>query len=435
MKRKVLSVIISMVLVLTFILPISVFAEKVGGDCGDGVTWSLDEGVLTVSGNGKMDDFATYEEVPWYGLDHSIKSIVLENGITHVGGKAFSSIGYPDMIIPESVTTIGENAFSCNPPLSNIYIPEGVTEIGDYAFQSISTLCELHLPESVQTIGEGAFRHCVSLAHITLPSKITRIEGLLFNECSTLKSVTIPESVTYIGRGAFYDCGELTDIYYTGTKEQWDAIYVEPQGDHIYDNDALKNVTVHYEFNGVISNYDDVDPYEWYTPAVDFVRVRRLMKGISETHFDPNAPMTRGMLATVLYRLEGSPEATAETPFLDLTDEWYMDAVSWAYENGIVYGKSETCFDPNGILTREQLAVMFHRYWLFRGHENVSAGLYEFSDESTISGWALTSFKWAYAHVLIQGIPKGDGKILDPHGKATRAQVATILMRFCKAHL
>jgi hypothetical protein len=139
--------------------------------------------------------------------------------------------------------------------------------------------------------------------------------------------------------------------------------------------------------------------------------------------------MTRAMLVTVLWRLEGSPKTYSYASFEDVgRNEWYTEAVAWASANGIVNGFSETEFAPNVSITREQMAAMLYRYAAFKGLEvNARADLSIYADADQISDYAKDAMSWAVAYGFIQGMT---ANTLAPQGTATRAQVATILMRF-----
>ena len=150
--------------------------------------------------------------------------------------------------------------------------------------------------------------------------------------------------------------------------------------------------------------------------------------GVSDTAFSPNSTLTRSMLVTILHRLEGTPAASGNS-FADVASgTWYTDAVSWAAANGIVTGYSDTQFGPDDSITREQLAAILYRYAAYKGMDtSATADLANFPDSGSVSTWAGDSVKWAVSFGLISG--KDDGR-LDPLGTATRAEVATILMRF-----
>ena len=166
----------------------------------------------------------------------------------------------------------------------------------------------------------------------------------------------------------------------------------------------------------------------WAADAIDFASSRELFNGTSATAFSPNEEMTRGMLVTVLHRMEDEAETAAENAFADIPDNtWYADAVVWASENGIVNGVAEGQFDPNANVTREQLAAMMYRYADFLGMDTAASGsLSRFHDGSQVSSWASDAMKWAVGNGLISG---KSSTILDPKGNATRAEVATILQR------
>ncbi len=170
----------------------------------------------------------------------------------------------------------------------------------------------------------------------------------------------------------------------------------------------------------------------WAHVGIDFVLKSGLFYGTSDTTFSPDGAMTRAMLVTVLYRLEGQPKVTAKNPFSDVADgRWYTDAVVWAAENKIVNGVGEGKFDPDGEITREQMAAILYRYSEFKGVTPTEGEFAaEYPDAGKVSKYALAAMRWANAEKLINGTQRGSTVYLDPQGSATRAQVAAILMRF-----
>lgn len=177
------------------------------------------------------------------------------------------------------------------------------------------------------------------------------------------------------------------------------------------------------------ARYIDVDQSQWYHEAVDFAIENGLFVGTSDTTFEPNTAMSRAMLVTVLWRLEGNPAVSAAGSFADVAgNAWYANAVAWASANKIVSGYGNGLFGPNDNITREQMAAVLRGYAEFKGYDVAAAdNLTAFSDAGDVSAWALTSMKWAVAEKLIGGMT---ATTLAPRGNATRAQVATILMRF-----
>ena len=176
-------------------------------------------------------------------------------------------------------------------------------------------------------------------------------------------------------------------------------------------------------------SYNDVKAGDWYANAVNYVTLTGLMNGTGDG-FSPNLAINRGMMVTVLYRMAGSPEVTAENPFTDVpADTWYTDAVIWASENGITAGTSETTFSPTNSLTREQLATFFYRFDDFENPDpiEITGDLTGFTDAGQVASYATDAMKWAIGEGLISGTTE---TTLSPKATATRAQVATILMRY-----
>ncbi len=171
--------------------------------------------------------------------------------------------------------------------------------------------------------------------------------------------------------------------------------------------------------------FDDVQPTAWEADAVAFASARELFSGTSETTFSPTQPMSRGMLATVLYRLEGSPDQDAPASYGDVSsDAWYADGVAWATENGIANGYGDGQFGPNNNVTREQFAVML---WNYAGRPSASGQTLDFTDADQASGYALEALCWAVENGILNGY--GNGKLI-PGGMATRAQAAQMLKNF-----
>ena len=175
--------------------------------------------------------------------------------------------------------------------------------------------------------------------------------------------------------------------------------------------------------------FTDVKEGDWFYEEVLYAYENGLMNGVGDNRFAPNSATTRGMLVTILYRLEGEPAVTGEADFDDVGDTWYTDAVIWAAANDIVNGIGDNQFGPENTLTREQLVTMLYRYAQNKGYDvTASADLSGYPDAGQIQSWAQEAMTWAVAEGIVEGM---DGN-LNPAGSATRAQIATILMRFCE---
>ena len=256
--------------------------------CGEDLTWSLDKssGVLTISGTGKMYEYSS-NTTPWYNDCSTVKSVVLSDGVTSIGGSAFfGCTNLTSIVIPDSVTSIGTSAFSDCTGLTSITIPSGVTSIEqfvfsdctslisitipnrvtrirrgafsdctgltsitisdsvtsieDFAFSGCTGLVSITIPGSVKSIGNSPFSGCTSLSEIILEKGITKIDSGIFRNCTGLTSITIPDSVTSISEAAFSGCSNLKDIYYTGSPSQWKQISIGSN------NNEFRRATVHY---------------------------------------------------------------------------------------------------------------------------------------------------------------------------------------------
>ena len=245
--KKVLSFVLVVLLVvsiiptglLSFIVKAETSTSGITGDC----SWSLEDGVLTISGTGVMQDYGlTYDShnlwhslVPW-GWRTLITDVIIENGVTSIGENAFyrcerlTSITIPDSItyigdgafygcsgltcisLPDGVTNIGRGVFSGCSGLTSISLPDGVTNIGSIAFSGCSGLTSITIPDSVTSIGYEAFEDCALLTNINIPNSVTSIDNSTFSGCTSLTSISLPDSVTNIGGRAFFGCRGLTSI-------------------------------------------------------------------------------------------------------------------------------------------------------------------------------------------------------------------------------
>ena len=185
----------------------------------------------------------------------------------------------------------------------------------------------------------------------------------------------------------------------------------------------------------VTQMFTDVEK-NWAYPGIQYCVTHGIMGGMGDGTFAPTGTTTRAQIVQILYNLEGTPAVSGTTPFTDLTANWYKPAILWAYQNNVVAGKSPTTFDPEGPVTREQIAVILTQYMfhvLKMERTWTPADLSMFPDGAQVSGWAKEAMQDAVALGLINGTKASDGLVyLDPQGSAARQQVATILMNFCQ---
>lgn len=226
-----------------------VHAQTAEGTYGDNIKWHFDEatGTLTISGTGVAKGLSedSVEAYAPYRLD--IRHIVIEDGFTEIAKSAFDHFFYLESIwIGDTIKIIGDGAFSNNFNAKRLHLGNGVTTIGVDAFGTMQKLEALVLPPSVQSIGGEAFA-LSGISQLTIPDGITVINGGTFRASENLSRVTIPASVAEIKYAAFRDCDKLTDVYFTGTQAQWEAINI----DYTVDgkggsNTALLDATIHY---------------------------------------------------------------------------------------------------------------------------------------------------------------------------------------------
>ena len=179
--------------------------------------------------------------------------------------------------------------------------------------------------------------------------------------------------------------------------------------------------------------FTDVSEKDWFYGDVMFVYENGLMLGTSKTLFSPHGTATRGMMATILWRMEGSPAPKGKNSFTDVVaGKWYADAITWAAENGIFAGYGKDKFGPDDPITREQLAAIFYRYADYKGYDlTVKGNLDKFKDADKITDYAKTAMQWAVGSGLVKG---KSGNLLDPQGTATRAEIAAMLHRFIEKY-
>lgn len=174
----------------------------------------------------------------------------------------------------------------------------------------------------------------------------------------------------------------------------------------------------------------DVEESDWFYKSVRYCHENNLVRGTTANTYSPDLSTSRAMIVSILWRLDGSPDAGAVT-FSDVpADQYYADAVTWAASEGIVSGYSEDIFAPEQAITREQLASILYRYTEYHTWDLTSSDVLDtFTDAHAVSAYAKDALSWAASHGVISGM---EDNLLTPQGEATRAQVAAILMNFCE---
>ena len=391
-------------------------------------------------------------------------SYVIPDGVTSINDAAFvNCTSLTSVTIPDGVTNIGYEVFAGCTSLANMVLPNGVTRIGAEAFEWCTSMKNITIPDGVMSIGYDAFLNCKSLTNVYFTGteeawngitidggndalKNAKIHCNYVSHTHSYKDVVTAPTCTEKGYTTHTcACGDsYVDTYVDALGHAWDngKVTKEPTetetgvktftctrcGETKTESIPVVSVDVTQMFTDVTKN--------WAYPGIQYCATHGIMGGMGDGTFAPTGTTTRAQIVQILYNLEGTPAVSGTTPFTDLTANWYKPAILWAYQNNVVAGKSPTTFDPEGPVTREQIAVILTQYMfhvLKMERTWTPADLSAFPDGANVSSWAKEAMQDAVALGLINGTKAPDGLVyLDPQGSAARQQVATILMNFCQ---
>ena len=406
----------------------------------------------------------TTETIPVSGDDDSINVTVKVSGDT----ATITSADMDKVLETEDVGTVTIDVSALKEDVSEIVIPSAMVEkIADAVADEESNAVglEIKLPIGTVTFDADAV---ATIAEQTDGKDLSlNLEDVKVTELSTEQQEAVKELDVEIVLDAYLtsngerisDFGggkatvsvpyELKDgqiaqglvVWYVaddGAKTQIPATYdgknivftVSHFSNYVVAYDAEKATACPQDDTCPMSAFTDLNPALWYHDGIHYCLENGMMNGVGNNQFNPGGTTSRGMIVTILYRLENEPEVTSENPFDDVeADKWYTDAVIWAAENKIVDGYGNGKFGPNDDITREQLAAILYRYAQFKGID-VSVGedtnILSFPDATEVSGWATASVQWAVGSGIING---KDGKLV-PKGDASRAEAATMIQRF-----
>ena len=360
----------------------------------------------------------------------ALRSITVPEGVTAIGERAFSGCKNLSAVsLPDTVTSIGEYAFSDCTSLASVVLPKGLEGLSIALFNGCTALTSVSVPSSVRNVGKSAFGDCSSLARLVLPEGVYSIEDWAFNGCKSLTQLSLPDSVKVISADAFYGCDNVVFYVNAGSYSQVFASannrpFVVGTLEDNQDDNGLNYAETPFT--------DDKDSsLSWARPYIRWAYAMGYMGSTSTTAqlFSPTMNVSRGQLVTMLYNMEGRPEAGSST-FTDLTMNYYRAPIAWAQANNIVSGVGGTLFAPEQSITREAFATMLYNYARYKGLDLSAAGdMSQFRDTDQISRYAGTAMSWAVGSGIISG--KGNA-LLDPKGGATRAEAAVMLQKFSK---
>ena len=382
--------------------------------------------------------------------------------------------------IPKSVTGIGDFGLAGN-GLTAITLPDGLQSLGRGAFDSCASLTNTTLPAAITAVPGKCFADCTKLLNVkyagtvtTAPTETTPgVRTFTCTVCSQTRTETIPATVAYDyqftknvaptctdGGYDLYTCSgcgaterrNLTDA--AGHKWDGGTVTTAPTettpGVRTYTctvcgqtrTEAIPATGASTCTGGPscpsYGLHDVAGPDYWAHKGIDYCVRNRLMSGVGAGTFSPDTACTRAQIVKILYNLSGNQTDYSYyyLPFTDVAPgAWYYNAVAWAYCNDVTSGTSATTFTPNAAITRQQLVTFLYRYTVkyapeFTGN---AAPISAFPDAGSVANWAYAAMSWAVGNGLIKGNGHDNGlDYLDPNGSATRAQTATIIMRYCQ---
>ena len=428
----------------------------------------------------------------------SLTSVTIPGSVTRIGVGAFASCtSLTSVTIPDSVTRIGKQAFDYCTSLTDVYYAGSEAQWKAISISSAGNndllTANIHYNYGSHTHSykdvvtaptcteKGYTTHTCAcgksyvdtytdaLGHAWDSGKVTKeptetetgVKIFTCTRCGETKTETIPKLTHEHSYDAVVTAPTCTAKGYTTHTCACGDSYVDAYTDalgHAWDEGKVTKAATETESGvktftctrcgetktevipatGVVDvteMFTDVS-HSWADDGIRYCVTHQLMSGIGNNLFGPKLTTTRAQIVQILYNLEGEPEVSGTTPFTDLTQDWYQDAILWAYQTGVVAGTGDgTTFEPDRPVTREQIAVILMEYMtrvLKLERTWTPADLSAFPDAGSVSDWAKDAMADAVGLGLISGASNGGQTLLEPQGSATREQVATILMEFCR---
>ena len=410
----------------------------------------------------------------------ALTNVKLSNTFVEPGDYVFEGCtSLKKVNLPIKLKEIGSEMFKDCTSLTTVNIPDTVETVRNSAFENCTSLTSINLPVRNLYGGwsSGAFLNCKKLKTVYFNKKIQEIDEDVFREvpASTLTiygyAGTAAKSYANTNGFKYIECTPVSSIKITGSnsvvmtksitlnatvspttaynkKVKWTCsdekiatvdyysgvVTGKKPGQVVIKAQAIDGTGVNATYTVKVKASDlpfvDVMMTDWFYDAVKYNYQKGLIAGMDSTHFEPYKKLSRGMLVTILWRMEGSPKYNTKK-FKDVTAEfWYYYAVNWAASKGIVNGYSNGKFGPNDNVTREQLASILMNYARYKG-KNISAraNTSKFTDFNKTESYFKNAVSWCVAKEIISG--KSNGTKIDPKGKATRAEAAAMLKTFC----
>ena len=423
MKKRFLSMLLAVLMVLT-LLPTAAFADgELSGKCGENVTWKLEGDTLTISGTGPMEDYYSHNPAPWRTYSDSVVKIVVEEGVTSTGVGAFLEMSNVTSVsLPQSLESIYSSFGHCT-SLTAIDIPDGVSVIDSTAFLECTSLKTVKLPNGNTSIAEFAFSGCTALESIVIPEGMTEIANYVFERCTSLKEIYLPQSLCELCTSAFNYCKSLESIYYGGSIRQW------REQVKISYRDMDQESYAHGYGQAVIYIGDESDPFkdvkkgDPFYDEIFWAYGNSIINGDDTGNYNPNDGITRAQIVMILWNATGNEEAYKPSGFADVKDgAWYAKAVAWAVENGITNG-TDLGFEPDRVCTRAEIVTFLHR----ANNKPAPAAAASFTDLT--QDWYKDAVAWAVENGITKGV---GGNRFAPNDTCTRGQAAAFIYRLAQ---
>lgn len=391
----------------------------------------------------------------------SLRTITLPSNLTNIANAAFRGCtNLSNISIPDSVTEVSQAAFVDCKSLTSISFPCGVRKIQDSIFDDdapfygCSNLRTVYFTKTIQEIGDNSFAG-ITPSNLTFygysgtaAKTLANEKGYRWVECTPVSSISISgastvnygKSITLTGSVSPSNAynknlkwtssnNSIATVSSTGvvTGKGVGTVTIKAISRDGTAVSASKTITVK---SGV--PFNDIKVSAWYFDALTYMYSNRYISGTTSTTFSPNMNLSRGMLVTILWNMEGRPNVSGANKFSDVTNvnAWYYKAIIWASQNRVVNGYKDGTFMPNKDITREETAAILMNYSKYKGKYNTTklADLGKYGDNNLVSPWAKTAMQWAVGNRVVNGI--NNGTLLSPNTTATRAEAITMIKNY-----
>lgn len=435
MKKRFLSMLLAVLMVLT-LLPAAAFADgELSGTCGDNVTWKLEGDTLTISGTGPIYDYYV-NTVPWKPYSDSVVKIVIGEGVTRTGDNTFTQMrNLTSVSLPQSLEIISSSFRQCI-SLTAINIPDGVWRISSSAFRECRSLKEVNIPKNCIVIDAYAFDECRALESIVIPEGVLSISSAAFRNCSSLTNVDLPDSITSLGDESFYGCISLKTINIPNSITLIDEFafkFCKALESVVIPEGIIKINDYAFEWcTSLKEMYLPQSLCELCTSAFDYCEslesiyyggsLRQWKEGVTfDGEYSSAYDGTNDGLANAAVYF-----ADESDPFTDI-DCAFHDYIVAGYAADILNGYPDNTFRPNQSVTRAQFVTMLYNMC---GKPDISGyGELEFKDTSSISSAYKDAVLWGYLGGIVSGYSDGTFR---PNERISRAQMATFAYRLLK---